>query len=298
MEAPGAASDGWLMPRKATYGGAVQQEDQPAAGWWLTRPGERIGFDVAGDGPPVLLVPGMGDLRADYRFLAPAVRAATGSLAPTFAGRLLLCAGCGSETFEAGPEGLQLMCRRAGGLTGRSDSMRDILSFVAGRGVGPGLVLVIGDEFGVLDGVAGSDSPLFIAEAARVIAVSVGAEPGVVPAGVLHVGGGRPAFLRLLDEQLRRRRRGRVAGVDEDPAWILRETGIDPLRQRVTESLFTLGAGGIATRGSVEEAMPGGVPAVLAAGVYDGTGQVSTCFLAQGGLAWRSSPRRRRTCGC
>ena len=86
--------------------------------------------------------------------------------------------------------------------------------------------------------------------------------------------------------------------MDEDPAWILRETGIDPLRRRVTESLFTLGAGGIATRGSVEEAMPGEVPLVLAAGIYDGTGQVSTCCLAQGGLAWRSSPRRRRTCGC
>ena len=52
----------------------------------------------------------------------------------------------------------------------------------------------------------------------------------------------------------------------------MRETGIDPLRHRVTELLFTLGAGGIATRRSVEEARPGGVPAVLAAGIYDGTG--------------------------
>ena len=34
----------------------------------------------------------------------------------------------------------------------------------------------------------------------------------MVPAGVLHVGGGRSAFLRLLDEQVRRR--GRVAGVN------------------------------------------------------------------------------------
>src|ERR1019366_3510652 len=128
---------------------------------------------------------------------------------------------------------------RDGGRTGSSDSMRDILSFAARRGVGPGLVLLIGPEFGVLDGVAGSDSLLLIPEAARVIAVSVGAEPGLMPPGVLHVGGGRAAFLRLLDEQLRRRSRGRVAGVDEDPAWILRETGIDPLRRRVTESLFT-----------------------------------------------------------
>ena len=222
---------------------------------------------------------------------------------PPGPGRLLLCASRGSEMFEAGPDGLRLLGWRAdgragglpprdGGRTGSSDSMRDILSFAARRGVGPGLVLFIGTEFGVLDGVAGSDSLLLIPEAARVIAVSVGAEPGLMPPGVLHVGGGRAAFLRLLDEQLRRRSRGRVAGVDEDPAWILRETGIDPLRRRVTESLFTLGAGGIATRGSVEEAVPGDVPLVLAAGIYDGTGQGQHLLPGPGwtGLAVEPAP--------
>jgi len=193
-------------------------------------------------------------------------------LRPTGPGRLLLCVNRGSEMFEAGSGGLGLLHRRAGGPTDSSDSMRDILSFLARRGVWPGLVLVVGSDFGSAGGVAGSDSRLLMPEAARVIAVSVGDEPGGVPAGVLHVGGGRSAFLRLLDEQLSRRRRGRVADVDEDPAWILRETGIDPLRHRVTESLFTLGAGGVATRGSVEEAVAGGAPVVLAAGVYDGTG--------------------------
>ena len=42
----------------------------------LSRPEGRIGYDVAGDGALVVLVPGMGDLRAGYRFLAPALRAA------------------------------------------------------------------------------------------------------------------------------------------------------------------------------------------------------------------------------
>lgn len=42
---------------------------------YLSRPEGRIGYDVAGDGPLVVLVPGMGDLRAAYRFLAPALRA-------------------------------------------------------------------------------------------------------------------------------------------------------------------------------------------------------------------------------
>jgi pimeloyl-ACP methyl ester carboxylesterase len=38
------------------------------------RPGERIGYDIAGSGPLVVLVPGLGDLRGGYRFLAPALR--------------------------------------------------------------------------------------------------------------------------------------------------------------------------------------------------------------------------------
>ena len=43
---------------------------------YLSRPEGRIGYDVAGDGSLVVLVPGMGDLRAGYRFLAPALREA------------------------------------------------------------------------------------------------------------------------------------------------------------------------------------------------------------------------------
>ncbi|MGH3194070.1 MAG: alpha/beta fold hydrolase [Streptosporangiaceae bacterium] len=43
---------------------------------YLRRPEGRIGYDVAGAGSLVVLVPGMGDLRAGYRFLAPALRAA------------------------------------------------------------------------------------------------------------------------------------------------------------------------------------------------------------------------------
>jgi alpha-beta hydrolase superfamily lysophospholipase len=35
-----------------------------------------LAYDVDGDGPLVVLVPGMGDLRAAYRFLAPRLREA------------------------------------------------------------------------------------------------------------------------------------------------------------------------------------------------------------------------------
>jgi pimeloyl-ACP methyl ester carboxylesterase len=43
---------------------------------FVDRPEGRIGYDVGGEGPLVVLVPGMGDLRSQYRFLAPALRKA------------------------------------------------------------------------------------------------------------------------------------------------------------------------------------------------------------------------------
>lgn len=43
---------------------------------YLQMPEGRVAYDVQGSGPLVLMVPGMGDLRATYRFLAPAVVAA------------------------------------------------------------------------------------------------------------------------------------------------------------------------------------------------------------------------------
>src|ERR1700722_17479242 len=41
---------------------------------YLSRPGGHIAYDLSGDGPLVVLVPGMGDLRLTYRFLTPALR--------------------------------------------------------------------------------------------------------------------------------------------------------------------------------------------------------------------------------
>jgi pimeloyl-ACP methyl ester carboxylesterase len=40
---------------------------------YLDRPGGRVAYDVAGTGPLVVLAPGMGDVRAVHRFLAPAL---------------------------------------------------------------------------------------------------------------------------------------------------------------------------------------------------------------------------------
>ncbi len=49
----------------------------------LSLPEGRIAYDVIGDGPLVLLVPGMGDLRSSYRFLVPALVAAGYRVATT-----------------------------------------------------------------------------------------------------------------------------------------------------------------------------------------------------------------------
>lgn len=80
-------------------------------------------------------------------------------------------------------------------------------------------------------------------------------------------------LVSVFDEQLRRRGTRRVPSVDEDPDWTVRETGGDPLRHRITETLFTLGAQGFASRGSVEEPDPASTPLMLASGVYRGQGQ-------------------------
>ncbi|MFE1646057.1 alpha/beta fold hydrolase [Microbacterium sp. P01] len=48
---------------------------------YLSRPQGRVAYDLQGDGPLVVLVPGMGDLRSSYRYLAPALVAAGYSVA-------------------------------------------------------------------------------------------------------------------------------------------------------------------------------------------------------------------------
>jgi pimeloyl-ACP methyl ester carboxylesterase len=50
---------------------------------FLGRPDGRISYDVAGAGPLVVLVPGMGDLRSSYRYLAPVLVAAGYRVAST-----------------------------------------------------------------------------------------------------------------------------------------------------------------------------------------------------------------------
>jgi pimeloyl-ACP methyl ester carboxylesterase len=61
----------------------MKTESQAQGTSYLLRPEGRIGYDVGGVGPLIVLVPGMGDLRAAYRFLAPELRAAGYRVAST-----------------------------------------------------------------------------------------------------------------------------------------------------------------------------------------------------------------------
>ena len=56
---------------------------KPSSTRFISRPEGRIAYDVQGTGPVVVLVPGMGDLRAGYRFLAPQLAAAGYTVAST-----------------------------------------------------------------------------------------------------------------------------------------------------------------------------------------------------------------------
>src|SRR5439155_408098 len=90
------------------------------------------------------------------------------------------------------------------------DAARWVLDDLRRRGIAPRLVLFAGAAFGRIRGVPGADAPLLVPEASRSVAVSVGAEPAGVPAGVTVLGGGPARFLALLADQLERRRRGDV----------------------------------------------------------------------------------------
>ncbi len=158
------------------------------------------------------------------------------------------------------------------GLTDKADSARWAFAELSRRGVGPGLTLIAGDEFGSLGGLPGSDSFLLVPEGAGATAISVGAEPGGAPNHVLALHGGPSVFLSVLEDQLGRRRRGDVPELDMNDEWVLVVEGVDPARERVRESLLTLADGRLGTRGTPLFDEPAAAPAVLFSGAYTGEG--------------------------
>jgi len=154
------------------------------------------------------------------------------------------------------------------GLTDKSDSAHWAAAWLAERGIAGGLVLLGGDEFGPIGGIAGSDSFMVIDAFARSAIVSVGVEPAGVPDGVIALGGGPARFLELLGVQLTRRAIRRVPHTDLDPSWVLPLANTHS-EERITESLGALGNGYVGTRGSREEDGRNASPLFLAGGVYD-----------------------------
>ncbi len=161
------------------------------------------------------------------------------------------------------------------GLTDKSDSARWYFAHLWQRGVAPEQVLILGDELGSLGGIPGSDSQMLIDVAAATTVASVGVEPAGVPAGVLTLGGGPPAFLRLLDRQLALRRHGALPIVPSDCCWTLSFENVEREHERAHEALLTLADGRLGTRGSILAPRRGSTPAVLMAGVYRGHGEHS-----------------------
>jgi len=155
------------------------------------------------------------------------------------------------------------------GLTDKGDAVRWIMRHLApARGIGPRQTLIAGDEFGPIGGLPGSDSLMIVPEAAGATFVSVGPEPEGVPAGVVHLGGGPPAFRRLLHRQVELRSMLPVAPT-ADPEWVVVEEGFNLSREHEIESLFTVANGYLGTRGSLAEGSELSAPATFVAGVYD-----------------------------
>ena len=93
-----------------------------------------------------------------------------------------------------------------------------------------------------------------------------------VPAGVVACGGGPDTFAGVLEDQIDRRRRRELPIIDPDPGWSLSIDGVDPVLERVHESLLTLADGRLGTRGSVLVGDASDDPGVLLSGVYAGEG--------------------------
>ncbi len=142
------------------------------------------------------------------------------------------------------------------GLTDKGDSIAWVLRRVAEPArIAADETLIVGDEFGPVGGVAGSDAHMMIPAARGATFVSVGAEPNGTPAGVVHLGGGPACFRALLDQL-------------SDAAWVLVGEAYARAQEHEVESLFAVSNGRVGTRAAVSEHGPLERPAVFVAGAF------------------------------
>lgn len=159
------------------------------------------------------------------------------------------------------------------GLTDKADALAWMLRHLARpNGISPDDILVLGDEFGPVGGLSGSDARMMLPElAGNATFISVGPEPAGVPPGVLHLGGGPARFREILHAQAALWPLSLPAPPpdgEEDPVWQVVEEGLEPHREDEVESLFTVANGLIGTRGALPERALFCTPATFLAGVY------------------------------
>jgi trehalose/maltose hydrolase-like predicted phosphorylase/hydroxymethylpyrimidine pyrophosphatase-like HAD family hydrolase len=165
------------------------------------------------------------------------------------------------------------------GLTDKSDSIHWIFENVLqGRGLMPNQVVILGDEFGKIGGLHGSDALMRVASLQDATYISVGIEPEGVPEGVVHIGGGPQAFVEFLKAQNEIRQADTriyipkiisLGWKEKDSTWLLEQEGFDPSRESELEPLFTVGNGYLGIRGGVSIPIPSSRGDLHLAGVYD-----------------------------
>ena len=168
------------------------------------------------------------------------------------------------------------------GLTDKRDAIAWLLRQLADpQQIAREDILVVGDEFGPVVGLPGSDSLMLAPGLSGATFVSVGTEPGGVPEPVIHLGGGPASFRALLMEQASLHPVELPAQPTTDPGWTLVEEGFNLAREHEVESLFTVANGYVGVRGSLGEGSPLSAPATFTAGVFEAGFQGAVPELAQ-----------------
>lgn len=159
------------------------------------------------------------------------------------------------------------------GLSDKSDAIDWVIDRALGENIAARDILVGGDEFGDIAGFSGSDAKMITPLSRDATFVSVGIEPNGVPAPVIHLGGGPPRFLALLEAlvNLCPRQTAELCWPlrpTADAGCVLVEEGFNLLREHELQALFTVSNGLVGTLGSLAEGSSMSVPATLVAGLY------------------------------
>jgi trehalose/maltose hydrolase-like predicted phosphorylase len=212
---------------------------------------------------------------------------------------VVVCANRGSEAFGFDEHGhVASRFRRVTSreaeveLTGEVDAVHWVKhEIIEPLAIEQDAVLIVGDAFGSIGGVAGPAARLR-SGLEQAVTVSVGVEPEGVPSGVIHLGGGPRVFRGLLAYQLALRCADVAAGNGEPlppefasderlasvpalggdaiqgPEWELAVQGMRPELEHVVESWLTVGNGFLGVRGALDDPHPSSRPRTLVAGLF------------------------------